>query len=303
VASLVAGACSQVGGTSGKPDSGGKPSGGAKPTVRIGSTNFGEQVILAEAYAQILEANGYTIERKLNLGNREIVEPALETSQIDMYPEYMATMLSFLTKDQTKASADAAATHRSLQEALKAKGIAALDFAPGANTNGFVVTKATAEKFKLAKMSDLAAVANQLVLGAPPECPQRPFCLLGLKSTYGLEFKEFKPLDAGGPLTITALEGSQIDVGLLFTTDAQIGARGYVLLEDDKRLQLADNIVPVVREDLLAKAPEDFRTLINSLAPKLTTATLTELNRKADIDRQDPKRVAGDWLKENGLMK
>ena len=150
---------------------------------------------------------------------------------------------------------------------------------------------------------DLAPIGNQVVLGGPPECPQRPFCLIGLKETYGIDFKEFRPLDVSGPLTTTALEGGQIDVAVAYTTDAQIAARGWVLLEDDKKLQLADNVTPVVREDLLSKAPADFRTLINSLAPKLTTATLTELNRKADVDRQDPKRVAGDWLKQNGLVK
>ncbi len=303
VASLVVGACSQVGGTSGKPESGKPGSGANKPTVRVGSTNFGEQVILAEAYAQILEANGYTVERKLNLGNREIVQPALETNQIDMYPEYAATMLTFITKGQVKGSSDVAETHRLLQEQLKPKGIAALDVAPGVNTNGFIVTEATADKFKLTKVSDLAPIGNQIVLGGPPECPQRPFCLIGLKETYGINFKEFRPLDVSGPLTTAALEGGQIDVAVAYTTDAQIAARGWVLLEDDKKLQLADNVTPVVREDLLAKAPDDFRTLINSLAPKLTTATLTELNRKADVERQDPKRVAGDWLKQNGLVK
>ena len=302
VTSLVMGACSQVGGTSGKPESA-KAGGGAKPTVRVGSTNFGEQVILAEAYAQILEANGYTVERKLNLGNREIVQPALETNQIDMYPEYLATMLTFVTKAEKKGSTEAAETHRLLQETLQPRGIAVLDYAPGVNTNGFVVTKATADKFKLTRVSDLAPIGNQVVLGGPPECPQRPFCLIGLKETYGINFKEFRPLDVSGPLTTTALEGGQIDVAVAYTTDAQIAARGWVLLEDDKKLQLADNVAPVVREDLLSKAPADFRTLINSLAPKLTTATLTELNRKADVDRQDPKRVAGDWLKENGLVK
>ena len=303
VTSLVVAACSFVGGTWIKMGSDEPGAGGAKPTVRVGSTNFGEQVILAEAYAQILEANGYTVERKLSLGNREIVEPALESSQIDLYPEYLATMLAFVSKGEKKASTDAAETQRRLQETLTPRGIAVLDFAPGVNTSGFAMTRATADKLKLTRVSDLAPIANQLVLGGPPECLQRPFCLVGLSATYGITFKDFRPLDIGGPLTTAALEGGQIDVAVANTTDAKIAARGWVLLEDDKKLQLADNVAPVVREDLLSKAPADFRTLIDGLAPKLTTETLTELNRKADVDRQDPKRVAGDWLKENSLVK
>ena len=303
VTSLVVAACSPVGGTWVKLESGEPGAGGATRTVRVGSTNFGEQVVLAEAYAQILEANGYAVERKLSLGSREIVQPALESSQIDLYPEYLATMLAFVSKGEQKGSTDAAETHRLLEETLKPRGIAVLDFAPGVNTSGFVTTRATADKLKLTRVSDLAPIGNQLVLGGPPECLQRPFCLVGLRATYGITFMDFRPLDVGGPLTTASLEGGQIDVAVVYTTDAKIAARGWVLLEDDKKLQLADNVAPVVREDLLAKAPADFRMLLNSLAPKLTTATLTEMNRKADVDRQDPKRVAGDWLKENGLVK
>ena len=303
VTSLVVAACSPAGGTWVKLENGEPGAGGATRSVRVGSTNFGEQVILAEAYAQILEANGYAVERKLNLGNREIVQPALESSQIDLYPEYLATMLAFVSKGEKKGSTDAAETHRLLEENLKPRGIAVLDFAPGVNTSGFVTTRPTADTYKLSKVSDLAPIGDRLVLGGPPECLQRPFCLVGLRATYGITFKDFRPLDVRGPLTTAALEGGQIDVAVVYTTDAKIAARGWVLLEDDKKLQLADNIAPVVREDLLSKAPADFRTLINSLAPKLTTAALTEMNRKADVDRQDPKRVAGDWLKENGLVK
>src|SRR5919197_4784871 len=196
--------------------------GGPKPTVKMGSANFPEQVILGELYSQMLEANGYTIERHLNLGTREIVEPALESGQIDMYPEYLATAERFVAKDASKASSDPAATAQALQEVLRPKNITVLAFSQAVDQNGFAVTKETADKYKLSKMSDLTPVANQLVLGAPPECPQRPFCIPGLMQTYGLNFKEFKPLDAGGPLTVAAWEAGQIDVGLLFTTDPNI---------------------------------------------------------------------------------
>src|SRR5207302_778923 len=212
--------------------------GGPKPMVKVASFNFDESEILQELYAQVLEANGYTIERHPRLGTREIVEPALEKGDIDLVPEYMATLEAFLAKDQTKASSDPAATQKALQDLLTPKNITVLDFAQAVDTNGFVVTKATADKNKLAKMSDLQSAAGQLVLGGPPECPQRPFCLLGLQSTYGLQFKDFKPLDAGGPLTVAALDSGDIDVGLLFTTDPNITLKNYVLLDDDKHLQL-----------------------------------------------------------------
>ncbi len=284
----------------GAPTSG---AGAGKPTVRVGSTNFTEQLILAELYAQALEANGYTIERRLNLGNREIVAPALETGQIDMYPEYLATYLTFVTKDPSKASTDPQASYANLQDALKSKGLTPLDFAAAIDANGFAVTKATADRYGLAKLSDLTRVSDQLVLGGPPECPTRPFCLQGLTETYGVRFKDFRALDAGGPMTVAALEGNQIDVGMLLTTSAVIQAKGFVLLEDDKKLQLADNVVPVVRDELLNRAPADFRTSINGVTGKLTTAELTGLNKRVEIDRVDAKDAAAAWLKSNGLTR
>lgn len=276
--------------------------GGPKPTVRVGSTNFTEQLILAELYGQVLEASGYRVERRLNLGNREIVAPALESGQIDMYAEYLATYLTYVTKDPTKATADAAATHRALEEALKPKNLTVLDYAPAVDNDGFVVTRATADRHNLSKLSDLVRLNDQLVFGGPPECPDRPFCLQGLSQIYGLKFKEFKALDVGGPMTVAALEGNQIDVGVLLTTDAVIQARGFVLLQDDKRLQLADNVAPVVRNDLLSRAPNDFKSLINSVSAKITTQELTGLNRQVGLDRKDPRDVAAGWLREKGLV-
>jgi len=296
VAALVATACGATsGGTSPSP---------TRPTVKVGSTNFYEQGILAEAYAQILEFYGYTVERKFNLGNREIVQPALESGQIDLDAEYLATLLVKL--DPTaKASTDPKETAKLLQIALSPKKLTVLDFAAATDQNGFVVTKETAAKYNLKKLSDLAAVGGQLVLGGPPECPgpTRPFCIPGLKGTYGITFKDFKPLDAGGALTVAALDGKQIDVGLLFTSDPTIVAKGYVLLEDDKHLQLSDNIAPVVRDDLLAKDDGTIKKLLNSLSAKLSQDELNGMNKLVSVDKKDPKDVARDWLKKQGLIK
>ena len=291
MAALVASACGGAG-----------TSGGTKPPITIGSTNFSEQLVLGELYSQILEVNGYVVTRKFNLGNREIVFPALQSAQIDMEADYLATLLAFVDKTAT-GSTDPKQTATTLQKALDAKNLTVLDYAPAVDQNGFVVTKATADKLKLAKLSDLAPVANQLILGGPAECPNRPFCAQGLKTKYGITFKDFKALDSGGPLTVQALVGGQIDVGLLFTSDATIAVRGFVLLDDDKQLQLSDNVAPVVRNDYLTKAGDDFKKLINSIAPKLTTAELTGMNKLVQVDKQDPKDVAKAWLKKVGLIK
>lgn len=277
-------------------------SGGAKPTVRVGGFNFPESTVLVELYSQALEGSGYKVERKANLGNREIVEPALEKGDIDLVPEYMNTLLLFVDKN-SKGSSDPAEDQKLLQTALTPKNLTVLDYSPAVDSNGFVVAKATADKNKLKKMSDLTPVAPQMILGGPPECPQRPFCLMGLQNTYGLKFKDFKPLDAGGPLTVAALEGNQVQVALLFTTDPNIITKGFVLLDDDKHLQQADNVAAVVRNDLLSKAGTDFKTAVNGVSAKLTTANLTDLDKQVGVDKKDAKEVAAAWLKSNGLAK
>jgi len=145
-----------------------------------------------------------------------------------------------------------------------------------------------------------AALASTLVLGGPPECPQRPFCAVGLDKTYGLTFKEFKPLDAGGPITVTAVKNGTVDVGLLFTSDPSIAANGFVLLQDDKQLQLADNLVPVIRQAVLDATP-GVADLLNGWTAKITQDVLTDLNKQVSVDQKDPKDVAKAWLAAAGL--
>jgi osmoprotectant transport system substrate-binding protein len=145
-----------------------------------------------------------------------------------------------------------------------------------------------------------ATLASTLVLGGPPECPQRPFCAVGLETTYGLTFKEFKPLDAGGPITVEAVKNGQVDVGLLFTSDPAIAANGFVLLADDKQLQLADNLVPVLRQAVLDATPA-VADLLNGWMAKLTQEVLTDLNKQVSVDQKDPKDVVEAWLGANGL--
>jgi osmoprotectant transport system substrate-binding protein len=284
---------------------GGSGSGAAKPDVIVGSTNFYEQVTLGELYAQILEANGYKVTKKFNLGPRDIVYPALKSGQIDVLPEYLATLLAFVDKDGkiAKPTTDKKETATGLQKALDADQLTVLDAADATDQNGFVVTKDTASSKNLKKISDLAPYAKDMVLGGPPECPTRPFCALGLKNVYGLTFKDFKPLDVGGPLTVAALEGKQIDVGLILTSDPSIVARGFVLLDDDKHLQLADNLAPVVRNALLQKDDGTLKRLLNSISAKLTQGELNDMNKQVAVDKADSKVVAAAWLKKQGLIK
>jgi osmoprotectant transport system substrate-binding protein len=146
-----------------------------------------------------------------------------------------------------------------------------------------------------------ATIASTLILGGPPECPERPFCLPGLESVYGLSFAEFRPLDAGGPITVEALRSGQVDVGLLFTSDPSIVSNGFVLLEDDRQLQLADNLIPVVRTEVLEVSP-GIGDLLGTVTAKLSQDELTNLNKSVTLDLVDPAEAAAAWLTVNGLL-
>ena len=268
------------------------------PTIVVGSTNFGEQEILGEIFAQALENAGYPVETKFQLGSREVVNPALKSGEIDLMAEYTGTLLTF---EGGTSSTDSDETHSDLITVMEGQGITVLDYAPAQDKNGFVVTADTASQFGFEKVSDLAAENGNLVLGGPPECPSREFCLIGLTDVYGLEFASFQPLDVGGPLTVAALDGGEIDVGLLFTSDGVIAAKGYVLLADDKLLQPAENIVPVIRTAVLDEYDSSLSDLLNDVASRITTAELSELNKRFGLDAEDADTLAKEWLTENGL--
>ncbi|HEY4845072.1 MAG TPA: ABC transporter substrate-binding protein [Candidatus Dormibacteraeota bacterium] len=282
--------------------SGGTSSSTSKGTIRIASFNFSESIILAHIYGDALANKGYTITYRDKLGNREIVEPSLENGLIDLYPGYAATDLNFADKRQgvaLEAGTDAAANVQKLNARLSSKGIKALDPSPAVDQNAFAVTKAEADQYHLTKLSDVTpAIASQWTLGGPPECPQRPFCAPGLESVYGLKFKAFKSLDTGGPLTFAALKQGAINIGLVFSSDGGITANNFVVLEDDKHLQQADNIVPLIRTDV---ATAEVVSLLNSVDAKLNTPDLTALNKSADVDKQDPADLAKTWVTGHGF--
>ena len=267
-------------------------------SVTVGSTNFSEQLILAQMYAAVLEKAGVEVEVRPNLGAREVVFPALEKGEIDLLPEYNGSVLSFLKTDATETTADEVNT--ALTPLLDGKSLVALEQSPAEDKDGLAVTKETADQYGLAKVSDLKGKAGQLVIGGPPELETRPAGIPGLKKVYGIEdFKEFKALDAGGPLTSSALTKGDIDVGRVFTTQGIIADEGWVVLEEDKPLQPAQNIVPIGRKDAMT---EQVTSTLNALAPKITTEELTKLNKLVDVDKQDPEKVASDWLTQQGLL-
>ena len=191
--------------------------------VTVGSTNFSEQSIVAEMYIQCLEEAGASVDTKLNIGSREIVLPALEGGEIDLYPEYVGTVLTFLGGEPTP---DLDESMGALRPLFEEKGITVLEPSPAEDKNGFAVTQETADEYGLETLSDLEPVAGELTFGAGPECPERPLCLQGLRDTYGLEFAGVERLDSGGPLTKDALENGSIDVGLIFTSDGAVAVPG-----------------------------------------------------------------------------
>jgi len=269
--------------------------------ITIASFDFPESVLLAEIYAQALGSKGFRVKRAFDLGPRELVEPALERGLVEFVPEYLGSSLRFVAQGTPPLSSDPRTSHERLVDAFNGRGIAVLGSAPAEDANAIVVTAQTAAKYHLEKISDLFPVAGQLVFGGPPECPSRPLCLPGLERTYGLHFKRFQGLDAAGPLTVGELETGEIDVALLFSTDGEIRARGFVELADDRGLQPAENVTPVVRGDIVAAYGSRFRLVVDAVSARLTTETLAQLNGL--VSRGEPPAVvASAWLRSNGLV-
>jgi len=308
---VLASACTTGGGSTSAPSTSASPPPASqsaapteapKPTLRVGSAGFYESQLMAEIYAQALEAQGWTVERKLGIGARDVLEAALKAGEIDLTPEYIGSTLSFFKGQPTS---DAAGTVTLLQAAYDAAGysVTVLDPTPAQDQNGFVVRKDTADQYSLTTLSDLAKVSKDLVFGGPPECETNPVCIPGLKATYGIEFKEFKKLDACGSLGPTALEEKAIDVAELCTTQPEIQTKGFVLLADDKSLQPVDNLSPIVRNDYLATTDaEAFRKVLNEVSARMETADLLKFGFRVGIDKEDVAVVAADWLKEYGFV-
>lgn len=293
VTALLAGACAR-----GTPE--GTTTALDDDAITIASFNFPESVILAEIYAQALEGNGFAVKRQLGIGARELVEPSLQRGLVEFVPEYAGSALEFLTGGRGLATSDESKTHARLKDVFAERGVAVLAPAPAQDQNGFAVSRETADRYGLRTISQLGSVASELAFSGPPECPERPLCLEGLEDLYGLEFGAFEPLDAGGPVSVTALRSGSVDVALLFTTDAAIDRNDFVLLYDDLGLQPAENVTPVVRAEVVEAHGEGFVRLVDSVSALLTTEDLRELNARV-AEGATPKDVAAAWLVEHGL--
>jgi len=270
--------------------------------IVVASFDFPESALLAELYAEVLEERGFPVTRLINLGSRETVDPALFQGHVDFVPEYLGTALAFSSLGRSAASSNKGAMAKELATVLQPNGVSVAEPAAAQNQNGFVVTKATAERHGLVQISDLQDVAKGLAFGGPPECPERPLCLAGLEERYDLSFREFLSLDAGGPATISALEEGDVDVALLFTTDPDIAAHDLVLLEDDRSLQPAENVVPIIRLEVLELYGSEFAMAIRQVTRRLSTSDLRILNRRIELGERSTKDVAVRWLREQGLI-
>jgi osmoprotectant transport system substrate-binding protein len=293
-------ACTSASGN-GSP-SAGTPAGRPGTVITIGSFDFPESVLLAEIYGEALAAEKIPVRILPNLGPREVVDPALMRGLIQIVPEYAGSALEFFSMGRLSAMSDSGAASRALAGSVAGHGLVAAHPAPAQDANAIVVTAATAARYGLRSIADLARVAPGLVFGGPPECPGRPYCLPGLKRAYGLRFKAFIPLDAGGPLTRQALEAGYVDVALLFSTDPDIAARHLVVLSDDRGLQPAENVTPLVRADAVASHGPNLLRVLNKVSVLLDTGTLGVLDARVELGGQDPRLVAGSWLRVHGLI-
>jgi osmoprotectant transport system substrate-binding protein len=268
--------------------------------ITVGSFDFPESVLLADIYADALTAQGFPARVLPDLGPRELVDPALMSGLVQVVPEYSGSALEFVSLGRQPATSDVTATSGALAELVAGRGLVAGRPSAAQDANVIVVTAATAARYGLRSVADLAKVAPRLAFGGPPECPERAYCLLGLKQVYGLRFKAFIPLDAGGPLTLQALQAGDVGVALLFSTDPAITADHLVVLADDRGLQPAENVVPLVRRDVVARYGPRLLAVLDAVSARLTTDSLRALDAQVELRGDNPGSVAWTWLRAQG---
>ncbi|GMA21162.1 ABC transporter substrate-binding protein [Arsenicicoccus piscis] len=267
----------------------------ASGSLVIGSANFPENELLADIYAGALKAKGVQVTTKLNIASRETYVPALKNGEINLIPEYTGNFAKYL--DKNAVVTDQATALASLRKALP-DNLVALEPSKAEDKDSVVVTKETADKWSLKAIGDLKAHESEAVLGGPPEWKTRADGVPGLKRVYDLTFKEFKPLDSAGSLTVQALKNGQVQAANLFSTDPNIKANDFVVLEDPKSLFGAQNVIPVMTK---AKATPQVTEALNAVSAKLDTDTLAGLVTKVVIDKKDASAVADEWLKSAQL--
>jgi glycine betaine/choline ABC-type transport system substrate-binding protein len=273
-----------------------------KVTLTIGSKNFPEQEVLGEIYAQALSAAGYKVKSALNLGSETVALKAVKTGQISGYPEYASTALtSFFGLEPEEVPSDAAEAWQKANAEFEKEGLTAFEPTPFASANAVGTTTATAKKYGLKTVSDLEGVSEKLSLYGSPECRQRIDCLAGLEKLYGLKFKSFTPVDIG--LRYTVLEKGQADLSILFTTDPQLAAEKekFVILEDDKHVFPAGNVIFVTKKATAEKAGPDYEKTILAVQEGLTLEVVQELDARVELEKETPKAAAAAYLKSAGF--
>jgi osmoprotectant transport system substrate-binding protein len=275
----------------------------AKVSLTIGSKNFPEQEILGEIYAQALSAAGYKVKSDLSLGSETVALKSVQSGAISGYPEYASTALtSFFGLEPEEVPADATEAWEKANEEFEKEGLTAFEPTPFASANAVGTLKTTAEKYGLKTVSDLEGVSEKLSLYGSPECRQRIDCLAGLEKLYGLKFKEFKPVDIS--LRYTVLEKGQADLSILFTTDPQLSAEKnkFVILEDDKKVFPAGNVIFVTKQKTAEAAGPDYEKTIVEVQKGLTLPVVQELDARVELEKETPKAAAAAYLESAGYI-
>jgi osmoprotectant transport system substrate-binding protein len=267
-------------------------SGGSGQPIVVGGANFSESTLLAEIYAGALRAKGLDATTKPNIGSREIYLRALEDNSVQVFPEYTGALALYYDKAYTGTDPEEVYAH--VKEVIP-DTLVVLDKSVAEDNDSIVVTKQTASEKGLTTIEDLAPVAGDLSLAAPPEFKERPQGIPGLEKTYGVTFGSFRPLTGQG--IVQALKNGQVDAANIFSTDPAIAANEFVQLEDTKKLFGSQNIVPLVRAD----RADEVRDALNAVSAKLTTESIAQMLQQTDIDKKDPKAVAEEFLTANGL--
>jgi glycine betaine/choline ABC-type transport system substrate-binding protein len=299
-------------GTGGKSDEGGseiranlieenRDNNGIQLTV--GSKNFTEQYILGEIYAQALEAAGYDVRTDLNLGSEQIALGALQQGAIDAYPEYASTALtSFFELGPTGVPADAQQAYEESRNDFEQLGLVAFPPTPFSSANAVGLLTEAADQLGVSRISDLEDISQDLTLYGAPECRRRIDCLVGLERNYGLEFRSFTPVDIGRRYQV--LNRGDADLSILFTTDAQLFVSdNYVILDDDRALLPAGNVLFVARQQTVDEAGPDLADTVERVQENLTLDVMQELNARVDVDGETPKDAARTYLKEFGYIR
>jgi osmoprotectant transport system substrate-binding protein len=263
-------------------------------TIRLASYDFQENQILVEVYAEAVRRAGLSVSVQHGIGPREIVAPALEQGVVDVVVDYLGTALVFASPPGSELPESPDEMQDLLENTMEERGVAVLEAARAEDQNGFAITTAFAAAQGVGTLSDLAPLAPELVFGGPPECPDRPLCLPGLETVYGLRFGEFQTM-ASRAATVEALIAGQIDVGLLETTDARLAIAPIMLLTDDRELQPRENVVPLVGAEVAEREGGRLTDALNATSARLTTTELRRLNRLVEIDGRTPAEAAEEW--------